>query len=140
MSVSLKPISTIKADLGINPSGAVQKKLQMSCYRHMMKYVPYREGRLVADVDLSDPKKIVFESKYAHYMYIGKKYVMSNGKSAYYSPNYGFWSDKGVAKIPTNEDLVYHTPGTGPYWDKRMVSAEIDSVIKEVQKYVGRKS
>ena len=26
--------------------------------------------------------------------------------------------------------------GTGPYWDKKMVSAEINQVVKEVQEYV----
>ena len=26
----------------------------------------------------------------------------------------------------------------GPYWDKRMVSAEADDVVKEVQDYVNR--
>ena len=31
----------------------------------------------------------------------------------------------------------YTTPGTGPYWDKRMVSAEMQDVVKEVQEYVG---
>lgn len=30
----------------------------------------------------------------------------------------------------------YTTPGTGPYWDKRMVSAEMQDVIKEVQEYI----
>ena len=32
----------------------------------------------------------------------------------------------------------YTTPGTGPHWDKRMVSAEMNDVIKEVQDYVNR--
>lgn len=32
----------------------------------------------------------------------------------------------------------YTTPGTGPNWDKRMLSAEKDFLIKEVQNYVKR--
>lgn len=32
----------------------------------------------------------------------------------------------------------YTTPGTGPYWDKRMESAEIYDVIREVQEYATR--
>ena len=32
----------------------------------------------------------------------------------------------------------YTTPGTGPYWDKRMWSAEKEQVIKEVQEEVLR--
>ena len=32
----------------------------------------------------------------------------------------------------------YTTPGTGSYWDKRMVSAEMQDVVKEVQDYIDR--
>ena len=28
--------------------------------------------------------------------------------------------------------------GTGPYWDKRMVSAEIQDVVKECQLFINR--
>lgn len=63
---------------------------------------------------------------------------MDNGKGAYYDPDYGFWSKPGVAKTPTKKNLNYHTPGTGSYWDKKMVSAEMNDVIKEVQEYVNR--
>ena len=28
--------------------------------------------------------------------------------------------------------------GTGPYWDKRMVSAEMNDVVKECQAFVNR--
>ena len=28
--------------------------------------------------------------------------------------------------------------GTGPYWDKRMVSAEIQNVVKECQAFINR--
>lgn len=28
--------------------------------------------------------------------------------------------------------------GTGPYWDKRMVSVEINDIIKECQEYMKR--
>ena len=144
MYVDLKPISTIKAQLGLNPNGKVLRKFQDSCYRHMDKYVPYREGNLSGRVDLSNPKYIIYEMPYAHYMYIGEKYVMDNGKSAYYSPDYGFWSkpkSKGGTKHPSGEPLTYKPSAgheyAGPYWDQRMVSAEIDEVIKEVQDYMG---
>lgn len=134
VQVKLEPTSKIKAYIGITPTGRVQKKFQNSCYRHMDKYVPYRKGSLRREVDLSDPKRIVYEVPYALYMYKGKKMVMDNGKSAYYSPTYGYWSKK--PKHATNVDLVYHTPGTGPYWDERMKSAEIDEVIREVQEFI----
>lgn len=137
MPAKMQPISVIKARLGIEPNGRVQKFFTNTCYKHMDKYVPLDNGDLRTNVDIQ-PNSITYESPYARYQYYGKKMVMSNGKSAYYSPDYGFWSKKGEKKIVTNEDLVYHTPGTGPYWDKKMVSAEMQDVIKEVQDYVNR--
>lgn len=130
----MKPTSQIIARLGLEPNGQVQKFFTNTCYRYMDKYVPMKNGDLRTNVDIQ-ADKIIYESPYARYMYYGKKMVMPNGKSAFYSPNYGFWSEKGGKKTVTDEDLIYHTPGTGPYWDKKMVANEIDDVIKEVQSY-----
>ena len=104
----------------------------------MDKYVPLGDTGNLRDITHKEVDSITYESPYAHYQYIGKLYVMDNGKGAYYDPDYGFWSKPGVAKIPTEKNLNYHTPGTGSYWDKRMVSAEMNDVIKEVQEYVNR--
>lgn len=137
MPVKLKSTSVIKARLGLEPNGRVQKFFTNTCYKHMDKYVPKDEGNLRTIVDIRSDS-ITYESPYARYQYYGKKMVMSNGKSAFYSPDYGFWSKKGEKKQLTDEDLVHHTPGTGSYWDKKMVSNEIQDVVKEVQSYVNR--
>ena len=50
---------------------------------------------------------ITYEMPYAHAQYIGE-----------------------VHGSPVRN---YTTPGTGSYWDKRMVSAEMQDVVKEVQ-------
>ena len=136
--VELKPVGVIKARLGIEPNGRVQRKFQSLCQQYMDKYVPYRDGNLRRNVDLSNPTQIVYESPYAHYQYEGVLYVMDNGKGAYYSPEYGFWSKKGVAKTRTNTPLNYHTAGTGDHWDERMKSAEMDSLVNDLQKFVDR--
>lgn len=112
MPVKMQPVSVIKANLGIEPNGRVQKFFQNTCYKHMDKYVPADQYDLRTNVDLSNPKQIVYESPYAHAQYIG----IVNG----------------------SEVKNYTTPGTGPYWDKKMVSAEMQDVIKEVQNYVNR--
>lgn len=138
MPVKIKPTSQIKARLGLEQNGRVQKFFTKTCEKHMDKYIPYDKGNLRTIKDVQDDS-ITYESPYARYQYYGKKMVMpENGKSAFYSPDYGFWSKKGETKTLTDEDLIYHTPGTGPYWDKRMVSAEMDKVVKEVQDYVNR--
>lgn len=137
-TVKLQPVGVIKARLGITPDGRVQRKFQSLCQQYMDKYVPYDEGNLRKNVDLSNPTQIVYESPYAHYQYEGVLYVMDNGKGAYYSPDYGFWSKKGVAKTRTGTPLNYHTAGTGDHWDERMKSAEMDSLVQDLQKFVDR--
>lgn len=138
MPVQLKPTSEIKARLGLEPNGRIQAFFTNECYKAMDEFVPMDNGDLRTNVDVQTDR-IVYESPYARYQYYGKKMVMpENGKSAFYSPDYGFWSIKGGKKILTNEDLVHHTPGTGPFWDKRMVSVKMDKVLKTVQDEIGR--
>lgn len=112
--VKLNNLDTIKERLGINVNGRVQQYLQNTCYRYMDKYVPRKDGNLRRDVDLSDPNKIVYNSKYAEYQYYGQRedgtHVVSN----------------------------YTTAGTGKYWDRRMMSAEGEDLINKVQKYINR--
>lgn len=114
MPIKLKPTSQIKARLGIEPNGRVQKFFTNTCYKHMDKYVPMDKGNLRTNVDVQ-PSTITYESPYAKYQYYGER-------------------ADGSHKVQN-----YTTPGTGPYWDKRMVSAEMQDVVKEVQNYVGGK-
>ena len=114
MPVKLKPASQIKARLGIEPNGRVQKFFTNTCYKHMDKYVPKDEGNLRTIVDV-ESNSITYESPYARYQYYGVR-------------------EDGTHKVKN-----YTTSGTGPYWDKRMVSAEMQDVVKEVQDYIGGK-
>ena len=107
----MKPISTIKLDLGINANGRAQKFFTDTCYKRMDKYVPKRDGNLRTVVD-KGRNYIIYESPYAHAQYVG----IVNGSPVTH----------------------YTTPGTGPYWDKRMVSAEMDIIAKEVERYIRR--
>lgn len=117
MPVKIKPTSVIKARLGIEPNGRVQKFFTSTCYKHMDKYVPMSNlpsaGNLRTIVDI-ESDSITYESPYASYQYYGKR------------------------KDGTHVVKNYTTPGTGSYWDKRMVSAEIKDVVKEVQDYINR--
>ena len=108
MASSMKPVSEIKARLGLEINGKVQQFFTNTCYKHMDKYVPMDEGNLRSNVSIQ-PDSITYESPYAHAQYVGYT--------------------KGPIKN-------YTTPGTGPYWDKRMVSAEMQDVVKEVQDFV----
>lgn len=142
MKLELKPTSVIKARLGLNAGGKVQKYFTQRCAHHMDKYVPKQSGeqggKLRTKIEVEDDG-IIYKSPYAHYQYKGELYVdPKTKKGAMYSEEYGFWSRPNVLKVPSGEKLKYHTPGTGSYWDKRMWSAEKDTVIKEVQRYFDR--
>lgn len=114
MPLQMQPIEGIKADLGIQPNGPVQKFFTNTCYKHMDKYVPKRDGDLRTVGEIGDDF-ITYEMPYAFYQYYGMR-------------------EDGSHKInPEN----YTTPGTGPYWDQRMWSAESGKVVEEVQKYMG---
>ena len=114
MPVKMQPTSRIKARLGIEPNGRVQRFFTNTCYKHMNKYVPMDKGDLRTIVDLQSDS-ITYESPYARYQYYGMR-------------------EDGTHVVQN-----YTTPGTGPYWDKRMVSVEMQDIEKEVQNYIGGK-
>ena len=68
--MGLKPISEIKADLGIEPNGKVQKYFTERCYQHMDKYVPKDTGALRETV-VTGTDYIKYNVPYAHAQYVG---------------------------------------------------------------------
>ena len=111
MPVKIKPTSVIKANLGIEPNGKVQKFFTNTCYRYMDKYVPKDNGLLRGIVTI-DSNSITYEQEYAHAQYIGE---VNGGKV-----------------------VNYTTPGTGPYWDERMKSADMQNVVAEIQDFINK--
>lgn len=114
MPVKMQPTSVIKARLGIEPNGRVHKFFTHTCRIHNDKYVPFDTGVLAGTVT-EETNCYIYEQPYAHYVYVG---ISKNGKP-----------------------LNYHTdkhPLAGRYWDKRMVSAEMQDIVKEVQDFIDR--
>lgn len=109
--MGLKPVSVIKANLGIEPNGRIHKYFAERCRDYMNeKYVPVRDENLINTSYVDSQCNIVYQQKYAHAQYVG---VVNGG-----------------------EVKNYTKPGTGPYWDKRMVSADMPQIVKEVQSKV----
>lgn len=116
MPVKLKPTNIILVDLGINPSGPVQSYFTEVCYKAMDKYVPKDNQDLRDEVTLTS-NSITYEMPYAHYQYMGMR-------------------EDGTHVInPGN----YTTAGTGPYWDERMLTADKDKVVRQVQNFMKRR-
>lgn len=113
-SIELFDKETIKQKIGIDVNGDGQKFFTNTCYNHMDKYVPKDTGNLRRVVTIS-PNSITYEMPYAEYQYRGMR---ADG-----------------TRVVTN----YTTPGTGSYWDEKMVTAEGDEVVKELQRFVNRR-
>ena len=140
MQVKFKPTEVIKTRLGIQRYGPTHKYFAERC-RHYMnaKYVPERNRALVTTSYVDNTCNIVYPQPYAHYHYIGKLYVDPKyKKGAFYNENYGYWSRKDVKKEATDINLNYSKTGAGPYWDKKMVSADMPTIEKEVQELIRR--
>lgn len=73
--MKLKPISQIKADLGINVGGRVQAFFTDTCKKHMEGYIPYSgdENNVIhlRENTYTTVDSITYESPYAHAQYVG---------------------------------------------------------------------
>lgn len=111
MPVRINSLDKIKKRLKIDDNGPALAFLVNDCYKRMDKYVPKDEGNLRTIVDIDD-HSITYESPYARYQYYGMR-------------------EDGTHKVRN-----YTTPGTGPKWDRRMISAEMRYVVKDVENYI----
>lgn len=122
IKVEMQPINVILARLGINKNGDVQKYLTNDINRRITKYMPFRTGVLATKVKyVSSLTTITVDAPYARYQYYGK--VMEGP----------------APKVATDRDLNYDKtkhPEAGPFWDKRMMAAEKEAIIADVQRYI----
>lgn len=121
--------------LGIDERGDVQKFLNRNAAMRMDKFVPFKTGRLRNTVDYtSDPTQITYAGPYARFQYMG--YVMEDPETR------SAWARRGVTKILRKpaQKLVYHGgERTGSRWDERMMAAEGDQLVQDVQDYIDRR-
>lgn len=94
------------------------------------KYTPRDLGYLIQNYQLL-PFAIWYKEIYAHYAYMGEKYVDPiYGVGAFYSPDYGFWSRPEVEKIPSGEKLKFKGFGTDHWDEKAAKSGELDKLYR----------
>lgn len=118
VKLEMKPIATILARLGIDKNGRVQRFLTETVNRRITRYMPFRTGVLATKLKfVSSPTEITVNGPYARYQYYGKVMV---GKPP---------------KQVTDTDLAYDKtkhPNAGPFWDRRLMAAEKDAILREV--------
>ena len=95
---------------GLQKDGKAQLFLANTCFRRMQKYTPQDTGTMSTTATIK-PGKIIYETDYAYYQYIGK----TKGKVKHYT-----------------------TPRTGKYWDRKMKNAESEMIVQEVANYISK--
>lgn len=118
VKLEMKPIATILARLGIDKNGRVQRFLTETVNRRITRYMPFRTGVLATKLKfVSSPTEITVNGPYARYQYYGKVMV---GKPP-----------KQVTDTGLTYDKTKH-PNAGPFWDRRLMAAEKDVILREV--------
>lgn len=143
--LTMNPSDQIIRHIGLDHSGRVQRFHTSNVLRRIKRYMPYRSGMLikktVAATDISKPL-IVTPGPEARMLYHGKVMVDPKTGKAGFLTDDGWKSRRGVAKVPSNRDLVYTTSKNaqaGPYWDRRLKAAEMPVITRELQNYIDRR-
>ena len=112
MSVKLKPVSTIIMDLGLEDKGEAHNYFAGRCKDRMnARYVPEDTKTLIDTSYVDENCNIVYNQEYAGYQYYGQR------------------------KDGSHKVVNYSKPGTGPYWDQEMMSAESGDLLKDMKDY-----
>ena len=125
VKVKLNSVNKILKDHGLNEDGRVVRYARDEADRLMNPFVPFENGGLRRLKTYPSPSKIRYTSPYSHYQYKGLK---AKGAS----------KPKGIKRRISSEKLNYHTPGTGPEWEKLMMKEKGKELIKDVQNYIKR--
>lgn len=141
--VEMNSVNTILTELGVSKNGKVQDFVTHTINRRITKYMPYRSSVLATKLKIiKSPTEIEVMGPYARIMYYGKVMVDPVTGAAGFLDKDGQWkSRKGVSKVKSERDFNYDKtkhPLAGPFWDRRLIQAEGDAIIRETQDYLKR--
>lgn len=136
-----QPIDKMAKDLTGGPQGLLF--LASTAARLMDPYVPADNLMLAQNMDIyleGDHGVVHYLSPYAHYQWEGELYVdPDTGRGAYTDGEGNFWSRPGVAKVPSGKPLQHSTfkhPLATSHWDKAMMTARKDDLVKSYENYL----
>lgn len=136
---SIKQKSKLMEELGINPSGRIQKVIDTTTIHYLRELMPQDSGVMMANTRNPEPGLIRVETPYAHYMNEGILYVDPKyDKGAFHDPISGrYWSRKNVKKVPSNRKLQYHGgPNRGAHFVERTLTEHFDDILNSAKKEV----
>ena len=144
IKVDIKPVSSILTRIGVDKDGDVQMQTTRIINKRLTRYMPYRTGALATKLKyIKSPTEIEVIAPYARYQYYGKVMVNAKtGKGPALIPGVGYRYKEGTVLKATDRDLQYDTtknPEAGPFWDRRMMAAEKDAIVADIQEYIRRK-
>lgn len=127
-----QPIDKIAQDLTGGPNGLLF--LANAAATLMDPYVPKENFILARNMDIhveGDSGVIHYLSPYAHYQWEGELYVDPGTGSS--------WAHKDVAKVPSGKPLQHSTfrhPLATSHWDKAMMTARKEDLVKSYEDYL----
>lgn len=144
VTVKCKSAEQIIRAHGLDRNGDVQRAWTNIVNRRLSRYMPYRSGALSGKLKyISGPAEITVAAPYARYQYYGKVMVDPKINAAGFLTKDGTWrSRKGAVKVLTDRPLTYDTTKNeqaGPFWDRRLLAAEGDSMVQEIRAYIRRR-
>lgn len=144
INVEMQPINRLVTKLGVDSGGDVQMQATRIINQRITKYMPFRSGALATKLKfIKSPTEIEVLGPYARVMYYGEVMVDPVTGAAGFKTVDGQWrSRRGVAKVPSGRSFNYDktkNPQAGPFWDRRMMSAEGQAIRFELQRYVNRR-
>lgn len=111
--------------------------------RLMDPYVPAQNLALAQNTRIyleGERGVIEYQSPYAHYQYVGEKYIdPKTGASGFFVEGVGWRGRSGVAKVPSGKKLNYNKfrhPLATSHWDEAMMTARKDDLVKAYQDYL----
>lgn len=118
-----------------------QKALNEMVVADSNPYIPFSQGALRGSVRYPDGiygGKIMYDSPYAHYQYMGIVYGPNIPIKDSMGNITGWFSPPGKKKYPTDRLLEYHTEGTGSKWFEKAKEKNYDRWVKTVKEIAGK--
>ena len=133
-------------EMGLQEQGFIHKMIDLRFMHYMKEKMPKDSYSLIDSVREVDIGTIQVQSPYANYMNEGILYVDPvYGYGAIPMKDkdgnlLGFYSRKGVSKVPSGRLLNYHGgPNRGSHFVGRTIVENTDDIIRDITKYLGGK-
>lgn len=127
IKTKINSVGKILKDHGLDKDGRVIRFIRDEADRLMNPFVPMDNGMLRRNKTYPNNHSIKYVSPYSQYMYYGELMLSKSGSS---------WAKLGEKKVVSSKKLKYHTSGTGPKWDKKMLQRRKNDLVKDVENYI----